>query len=71
MAQNGSRRRPTSVWFDDETTQILNKLTKDLGMNRSEVIREAIRLMVADDQAAEVRRLVAALERAVSGGGDL
>lgn len=70
MAQNGSRLQPTSLWLDDDTRAILDKLTKELGMNRSEVMREAIRRMVTDEQAAEVRRLVAELGRAVSGGGD-
>ena len=63
--------RPTSIWLDDETREILGRLTKDLGMNRSEVFREALRRMVAEDQSSEVRRLVAELGRAVSGGGDV
>lgn len=62
------RRHPTSVWFDDETKATLDRLTQELGLSRSKVVREAIRRMVADDKAVEVRRLVAELERAVAGG---
>lgn len=64
------RRLPTSFWLDDETKGVLDRLTRELGMNRSAIVREAIRRMVSDDKAAEVRRLVAELERAVAGGGD-
>lgn len=72
MAQdNGSRTRPTSIWLDDETKAIVETLGEELGLNRSELIREAIRRMVADDKTAEIRLLVAELSRAVSGGGDL
>lgn len=71
MAHNGNRPQPTSLWLDEDTKTILEKLQEDLGLNRSEVVREAIRRMVADDQTAEVRRLVAELGRAVSGGGDV
>lgn len=61
---------PTSIWLDDETRDALDRLKRELGLNRSEVVREAIRKMVAEDKSAEVRRLVAELERAVTGGGD-
>lgn len=67
----GARTQPTSFWLDDETKRTLDHLTRELGMNRSAVLREAIRRMVADDSSAEIRRLVAELERAVTGGGDV
>jgi len=67
----GTRPQPTSFWLDDETKTILTRLTRELGMNRSAVVREAVRRMVAADNGAEVRRLVAELERAVTGGGDV
>jgi len=73
MANNGPeprRRLPTSFWLDDETKGTLDRLTRELGMNRSAIVREAIRRMVSDDKSADVRRLVAELERAVAGGGD-
>lgn len=63
------RPHPTSFWLDDETKRTLDQLTHELGLNRSAVVREAIRRMVSDDRSAEVRRLVAELERAVAGGG--
>ena len=63
-------RKPTSFWLDEETIASLTRLGEELGLNRSAVIREAIRRMSADDQDAEVRRLVRELERAVTGGGD-
>lgn len=66
--ESGAKPQPTSIWLDDETKSALAHLTKELNMNRSAVIREAVRRMVTDDQSAEVRRLVAQLERAVSGG---
>ena len=64
----GGKRLPTSFWLDDETKDALDRLTRELGLNRSAVVREAIRRMVADDKSVEVRRLVAQLERAVTGG---
>jgi predicted DNA-binding protein len=64
------RRLPTSFWLDDETKNTLDRLTRELGMNRSAIVREAIRRMISDEESAEVRRLVAELERAVAGGGD-
>lgn len=72
-SDNGSeprRAQPTSFWLDDETKGTLDRLTRELGMNRSAIVREAIRRMVSEDKSAEVRRLVAELERAVAGGGD-
>ncbi len=72
MADNGpgeARKLPTSFWLDDETKGTLDRLTRELGMNRSAVVREAVRRMVSDDRSAEVRRLAAELERAVAGGG--
>lgn len=62
--------KPTSFWLDGETRETLARLGQDLGLNRSAVVREAIRRMAADGQDAEIRRLVHELERAVSGGGD-
>lgn len=64
----GTKAQPTSFWLDDETKRTLNRLTRELGLNRSAVVREAIRRMVLDDQSTEVRRLVAELGRVVSGG---
>lgn len=70
MAENnGTRPQPTSFWLDEETKGTLDRLTQELGMNRSAVVREAIRKMVADDRSAEVRRLVAELGRVVAEGG--
>lgn len=67
--ENGRKRRhPTSFWLDDEDKETLNRLTHELGLNRSAVVREALRRMGADDRSAEVRRLVAELERAVAAG---
>lgn len=65
----GVKRTPTSFWLDDETKSVLARLTEELGMNRSAVVREALRRMVSEDKSTEVRRLVAELERAVTGGG--
>lgn len=64
----GPKRTPTSFWLDDETKSSLERLTQELGLNRSAVVREAIRRMVSEDKSTEVRRLVAELERAVTGG---
>lgn len=58
---------PTSIWLDQESKATLFRLGEELGMNRSAVVREALRRMGADDSTAEVRRLVAELERAVTG----
>jgi len=63
------RRLPTSFWLDNETKGTLDRLTRELGMNRSAIVREAIRRMVSEEKSAEVRRLVAELERVVTGGG--
>lgn len=59
--------QPTSFWLDDETKDSLNQLTQELGLNRSAVVREAIRRMVTKSDDTEVRRLVAELERVVTG----
>jgi len=67
----GAKIYPTSFWLDEEAKDTLARLVKDLGLNRSQVVREALRRMVADDRTAEVRHLVAQLERAVTGGGDV
>lgn len=69
-AKNGPERKtqPTSFWLDDETKGALDRLTQELGLNRSAVVREAIRRMVSTDNSTEVRRLVAELERVVGGG---
>jgi predicted transcriptional regulator len=70
-SKNGpGAKLPTSFWLDDETKSSLDRLTQELGLNRSAVVREAIRRMVSEDKSTEVRRLVAELERAVTGGGD-
>lgn len=58
---------PTSFWLDDETKDALAQLGKELGLNRSAVVREAIHRMNTGDRNAEVRRLVHELERAVTG----
>lgn len=70
-ADNGPEekpKKPTSFWLDDETRSSLDRLTEELGLNRSAVVREAVRRMVAKDKSTEVRRLVAELERVVTGG---
>lgn len=59
--------KPTSLWLDEETRQLLEGLAADAGTSRSQVIREAIRKMADDKHEAEVRRLVAALAREVLG----
>lgn len=64
-----TKAQPTSFWLDDESKSTLDRLTRELGLNRSAVVREALRRMVADDHSAEVRRLVAQLGRAVTGEG--
>ena len=71
MGTNSGRKlsQPTSFWLDNETRDTLARLGQELGLNRSAVVREAIRRMAADDHSSEVRRLVHQLERAVSGGG--
>lgn len=69
--ENGQKPRaaqPTSFWLDDRTKDVLDRLTQELQMNRSAVVREAIRRMAAQDQNSEVRRLVAQLQRVVGGG---
>lgn len=66
-----AKTHPTSFWIDDETKSTLMRLGQELGLNRSAVVREAIRRMGSDDRNAEVRRLVAQLERAVTAGGDV
>lgn len=60
---------PTSIWLDEETKGLLGQLEKELGLSRSAVIREAVRLMNSDTdhERAEVRRLVSELSRVVSG----
>lgn len=57
---------PTSFWLDEYTRDALHRLGEELGLNRSAVVREAIRRMDLGDRTAEVRRLVHELERAVS-----
>jgi predicted transcriptional regulator len=66
--ENGGRTSyPTSFWLDDESKALLVGLVADLDMNRSAVVREAIRRMATDPQMTEVRRLVRELEKVVSG----
>lgn len=65
--ENGRTTRATSFWLDEPTRELLSALVDDLGMNRSAVVREAIRRMATDPQMSEVRRLVRELEKAVSG----
>lgn len=68
MSDNGGRTtHATSFWLDNEARESLESLVEELGMNRSAIVREAIRRMTADPQMAEVRRLVHELERVVSG----
>lgn len=64
-------KRSTSFWLDGETRELLRDLSEELGMNHSEVMREALRRMRADPKMSTVRRLVAELEREVSGKGVL
>ena len=64
----GRKTHPTSFWLDDETKDALNRLTQELNLNRSAVVREAIQKMASKDKNTEVRRLVAELQRAVSSG---
>lgn len=72
MPKNGpeTKAQPTSFWLDDETKGILEQLTQELNLNRSAVVREALRRMVQQDRNTDIRRLVAELERVVAGGGD-
>lgn len=64
-SKNGPQ--PTSFWLDADTREILDSLTQELGMSRSAVVRDAIRLMKADPEMDSVRRLVAELGKVVSG----
>ena len=66
----GTKRHPTSFWLDDETLAALERLVTELNLNRSAVVREALRRMVAEDRSTEVRRLVAELQQVVTGGGN-
>lgn len=59
-------RQPTSFWLDAETQAILDGLTDDLGLSRSAVVRNAIRLMKSDPQMDTVRKLVAELGKVVA-----
>lgn len=61
--------RATSFWIDDETQGLLDDLVASLGMNRSAVVRQAIRLMHTSADEKEIRRLVNELSRAVGGLG--
>lgn len=61
------KRQPTSFWLDDETQKTLESLAVDLGISRSAVVRDAIRLMKADPQMDSVRKLVAELGKVVAG----
>lgn len=69
---NGSRITPTSFWLDEPAKDQLAILVADLGMNRSAIVREAIRRMASDaagteaPQMAEVRRLVGELDRVIT-----
>ncbi len=40
MADNGPKAQPTSFWLDDETKGTLDRLTHELGLNRSAVVRD-------------------------------
>lgn len=55
------KSHPTSFWLDDETKAILERLMQEFDISRSEVVRDAIRRMGADDDRNEIRRLVDAL----------
>lgn len=57
---------PTSLWLDANTRQLLDDLSKRMGMTRSGVIREAIKLMHSDTSSIEIRRLVKELSEVIS-----
>lgn len=67
MSENGHKTLPTSFWLDEDTREILDSLTKELGVSRSAVVRDAIRLMKTDPKMSTVRKLVAELSKVVSG----
>jgi predicted transcriptional regulator len=60
--------RPTSFWIDDESRALLQEISKETGMSRSAVVREAIKGLHGDRRMAKVRRLVNELHQVVSGG---
>ena len=57
----------TSFWLDHESRELLSELVEELGMSRSQVVREGLRALKGDKQMTHVRRLVDQLHRAVSG----
>lgn len=67
MSEEPKKNHPTSFYLDDETITVLKGLVEDLGMNRSAIVREAIKRMSGDVKMAEVRKLVRKLEKMVSG----
>ena len=65
--KNTSGSTATSFWLDQEAREILDRLEAELGMNRSAVVREALRRMESDPKQARIRKLVGELSRLVSG----
>ena len=64
--QRAEGTTPTSLWLDADTRKLLDDLTKRMGMTRSGVIREAIKLMHSDKSSVEILRLVKELSKVVS-----
>jgi hypothetical protein len=46
---NRSAPHPTSIYFDDETRDLVARLQEESGLNRSAVIRIAVKEMAAND----------------------
>lgn len=59
---------PTSFWIDDETKEILQKLSSETGLSRSAIVREAVKSMHTDKKMSRVRKLVDELHKVVTGG---
>lgn len=58
---NDGRQHPTSFSLDDESREKLTELVQSLGMNRSAVVREAIKRMAEDPK---IRELAKAMKKA-------
>jgi predicted DNA-binding protein len=56
---------PTSFWLDEETRVMLQDLSERMGMTRSGVIRQAIKIMHSDASSTEIRRLIRELAKLV------
>jgi Arc/MetJ-type ribon-helix-helix transcriptional regulator len=68
MADDGNRTTfATSFWLDHESRELLSELVSELGMSRSQVVREGLRALKGDAQMTRVRRLIDELHREVSG----